>query len=562
VSQYYVKVGGNNGNSGLSDLLAWADPGKIGSVTLAADDIVSFKCGSAWFSSLNCGQSGTAGHRITFNSYSTGNKPIINCGTQVSTWTLDSGSIWKATLASAPMCDSVSINGVSGVKMASKAACVSEHQWFWASSVLYLYAPGDPDTQYTTPGVGVPAYSTAAYLEKNYLTFDGIQFEGGGYATMRNTGSGSHIVIKNCEVCNCDRGIELGTSAMTAYTDYDIHDNEIHDCATHGVVPLYNGSGIRICRNHIYNIAATTIGGQWPGGIKCFGQGLDAIEIYENHVHHCGLDAGASGYTCPGIWLDYVHPATTASIVRHNCVHDVREHGIFVEISSDSHVWGNLIYDCAWGTANGNAEFIPAGITVDCRETNLTEDNLIYNNTIYGGQVGIKCNSYSYQAGMSLSNNLFKNNIAVGYTVRALYTENAGANQTGGTGNVYWYNCFGPEAANFIRWHYVNKSTYDAWEATSGVVLDGGTTHSIEADPLLTNPTTHDFTLQAASPCINSGMNLGTTYKYGLMHDSVWPAAVVLGDQGAHGAGWEIGAYIYEAGGSAWIVGALAVGGS
>jgi len=46
------------------------------------------------------------------------------------------------------------------------------------------------------------------------------------------------------------------------------------------------------------------------------------------------------------------------------------------------------------------------------------------------------------------------------------------------------------------------------------------------------------------------------------MHDSVWPAAVVLGDQGAHGAGWEIGAYIYEAGGSAWIVGALAVGGN
>src|SRR4030095_10167123 len=51
-----------------------------------------------------------------------------------------------------------------------------------------------------------------------------------------------------------------------------------------------------------------------------------------------------------------------------------------------------------------------------------------------------------------------------------------------------------------------------------------------------------DFSLQASSPAINAGLNLGSLYSLGLMKGSIWPSAVLLLDQGAS---WDIGTLVY-----------------
>ena len=46
--------------------------------------------------------------------------------------------------------------------------------------------------------------------------------------------------------------------------------------------------------------------------------------------------------------------------------------------------------------------------------TFVSNDNEIYNNTVVGGDVGIKVVTYSQGGSCRVSNNIFKNNIVVG----------------------------------------------------------------------------------------------------------------------------------------------------
>ncbi|MDB5266193.1 MAG: Carbohydrate-binding and sugar hydrolysis, partial [Parcubacteria group bacterium] len=139
------------------------------------------------------------------------------------------------------------------------------------------------------------------------------------------------------------------------------------------------------------------------------------------------------------------------------------------------------------------------------------------------------------------SNNTFKNNISTGNTLRQfsaiLGAENAGIY---GSGNVYEYNMFGPEASNFIEWGSgVYKSTYSAFDTAYGA-----STHSVAGDPLFTTNGSN-FTLLSTSPAIDTGVNLGTTYKLGLDPTSTWPSSVSTLNQDANGLGWDIGSYVF-----------------
>jgi len=68
----------------------------------------------------------------------------------------------------------------------------------------------------------------------------------------------------------------------------------------------------------------------------------------------------------------------------------------------------------------------------------------------------------------------------------------------------------------------------------------GQDTHSINVDPLFTDPVNSDFTLQVSSPCINAGEDLGAGYDYALDPSSVWVSGVITRQQNAD---WDIGAY-------------------
>ena len=87
---YYVKNGGNDGNTGLSDAQAWATVSKVNSSVSGTGDDVYFKCGGTWTENtyLKIDWSGTIDNRIVVGAYYgdgivgvSGNKPIIDGGT-------------------------------------------------------------------------------------------------------------------------------------------------------------------------------------------------------------------------------------------------------------------------------------------------------------------------------------------------------------------------------------------------------------------------------------------------------------------------------------------------
>jgi hypothetical protein len=68
----------------------------------------------------------------------------------------------------------------------------------------------------------------------------------------------------------------------------------------------------------------------------------------------------------------------------------------------------------------------------------------------------------------------------------------------------------------------------------------------VQSDPLFISTSTDDLALQASSPDIDAGANLGVTYEMALDPATTWPNGIVLDNQNSYGPGWEIGAYAYS----------------
>jgi hypothetical protein len=76
---YYVDpTGGNDSNNGTSTGTAWRTLGKVNGFAFAPGDVVLFKKGGTWSGQLLISRAGTASAVITFPSFGTGNKPLIN----------------------------------------------------------------------------------------------------------------------------------------------------------------------------------------------------------------------------------------------------------------------------------------------------------------------------------------------------------------------------------------------------------------------------------------------------------------------------------------------------
>src|SRR5687767_14099223 len=90
MTTYYVKNGGNDAASGLSDATAWATLGRVASASLGGGDAVLFKRGSRWREELIYYGGGTSDtSRLVFGAYGTGTAPIIDGSDIVTGWTTE-----------------------------------------------------------------------------------------------------------------------------------------------------------------------------------------------------------------------------------------------------------------------------------------------------------------------------------------------------------------------------------------------------------------------------------------------------------------------------------------
>jgi hypothetical protein len=431
------------------------------------------------------------------------------------------------------------------------AACNADKTWYWASSVLYTYGTQSPNITY--PGqIEAPTRDCAIKIQnRDYVTVQGIDtrnanrflvfvqnssyvtINGGlhtqaGYAGAQINNwaargeSSRHITFKNMEVSHAGGNGIIAPGDAGTIGHITIQNNKVHD---NGWDPGSGGG---------YNTSNAGIK-VWGGANHGLAGASDDVLIEGNEVYD-NADPRVDHYCGTGIWVDQWG---NNAVVRFNSVHHNASYGILVENSARDAspapwVYSNLVARNYKGISiNRNV----AGAVVS-------------NNTIYGNTLGgLICEGIGSQR--TMVNNVFKNNISIGNGTN-LEAIRGGENAEGGSGNVYEYNCFGQESSNFIRygpdwpvpgWKNAYFSTYDAWE-----VAYGGTTHSVEADPLLIYPAGGDLTLRAASPCIDAGADLGPSYSTALMPGSSWPNNVLTGDQYKTGQRWEIGAYIFPVG--------------
>jgi hypothetical protein len=509
MSAYYIDAAGDNENSGESELLPWATIAHAqGELTGdQSDNSLLFKCGCTWREEFADGAYGTSGHPFTISSYSTGAKPIITASDLFASWTAED-VLWYATTATEPQ--QVFYDGPRLVQVALKAS-LGAGKWWWDSANTRIYIGSDPSGHALEAG---QRYGCLDFNGKSYVTVDGLTLKHGQRDGL-DLYTSSYLIINNCLIeYNYIWGV-LQDANGTKNNYNTFHGNEVCYNGGNGMANVGNTDGLTVCHNEfhhnccLYDSGVEASGHEWTGAIRSLNSSCTNIVIEYNLIHDNGR---TDTYWCgAGVWFD---GCGAGCIVRYNRLYDNKFHGIHPELTSGAAVYGNVVS----GTHGLDGHV--AGICIYGRFSEApSNNNLIYNNSVYGNDIGILVRGETGQ-NASVVGNLVKNNISSGNTVCELSTKLGGENDGSlGSGNVYEYNCFGAEGSNFIEWgDTVFKATYDAWETAYG-----GTTHSIEADPLFTNPAGGDFTLQAASPCIDTGVDLGATYQMALRPGTMWP---------------------------------------
>jgi hypothetical protein len=205
---------------------------------------------------------------------------------------------------------------------------------------------------------------------------------------------------------------------------------------------------------------------------------------------------GETGTTGSGIWADTVGDGL---IFRFNTVYNNNLRGLDIDADNNASAYGNISY--------GNRF---EGIIAYADNNLSMTGNQIYNNTVWANGKGIVVQGPD--AGSTAGgcqNNSVTNNIVGASSGGPELLVQFGCDNPGadGTGNTYTFNNLGIARNNFIQWGQSTAySTYAAWETAAGNCRNTGCSHSMESNPLLSEPSNGIFTLLSGSPAIGAGL--------------------------------------------------------
>jgi parallel beta-helix repeat protein len=419
---------------------------------------------------------------------------------------------WKATPAAAP---GVVIRDAVNLLLQGTKASTATGQYHWDGTNVYIV---DTPTAHSME-IGQRDYAVKAdqksYITVQDLTLYGASVAGLGFirtgATAADTLIGQRLLAEHNQDGLHVKGSSYTLPDTRPVTNVTFQDSTVQNNTWNGVGIYGPWNDVIVQRlTAIGNTDETPAGVTPRGGIHAFG-GRDGLALstgeyigYNLTVQDCeSYNGNARGtanspYIGVGIYLDTVKNG----LVRRNKVHDNSNSGIFLEDNKDSSVYYNVVWNHTRRTDFSASIYL-------YRESS---GNSVYNNVGYNSMFGLGVGSANV-SNDGVIHNIIKNNIFTGWTY-ALAAEAGGHNDgTLGHGNIYTYNSFGPEAANFIIWGAGNYvSTYDNWQFEAGAGANV-TDHFVNADPLFVSTT--DFRLQAGSPAINAGVSVSLTRDYG-----------------------------------------------
>ena len=487
---YYVDAkNGNDFNIGTSETAPWKAISKVNNSSFQPGDYILFKRGEVWREHLIIPSSGSEGNPITFGAYGTASKPIISGANLVRDWEQaisGKNNIWGAMITKEPkLCY---FDGSRGKVEASINDLDSDNEWYWNSGILYVYSASDPDTKYTNPGIeaGYREHCIAG-LGKRYVIIKNIQVTKASLSSIFANGG------KNWTVYACTM-TETGEDG-SSFNQASIRFHECSDStASNNTITDVYGDGI-----YTYNTSNITISGNTIN--RCHGSVSDCIHLdtittfevannacdQENAVTDkgCIITEGGSGgiieYNTTAYAGNGISVSTDNTTIRYNTMHDHHRNGGMWS-KGDNLIWSyNISYSNAFGA------WVKSG----------SINTVFYNNVIFNATIcGLKK--------LSGGSGMFKNNIIwCSNPSDLVYQINIeGASWTSNN------NVIGPEAEGFISYGGNKYNTFADYSSS-----EFQDQNSISDNPLLTDPSNHDFTLQSFSPCIDSGVGVS------LFHD-------------------------------------------
>ncbi len=264
--KHYVKNGGNDGNTGLSDAQAWATIAKVNTHTFIPGDTIAFKCGDVWRlvndpgGTFQINEVGTNGHNIVFTSYGAGDKPRFLGSDTITHWNNAGSNIWWGYKASLnplgngrvffELVDTV----CWGILETTKSNINAPYEYLYSNDTVYVYSTSDPASAFVS--VEITQVNNLFALQtgtdsSEYVTFDGLEIAYSSDGILRSeypggTNSGKElkgVEVRNCHLHHCGYknlgGIRV---VQLLFSDMIIENNEINDGGRNNIAITPDGS--------------------------------------------------------------------------------------------------------------------------------------------------------------------------------------------------------------------------------------------------------------------------------------------------------------------------------
>jgi hypothetical protein len=501
MSQYYVSTSGSSGNSGLSSLLPKQTYGQAMAL-VATGDTITGNGGNKFRETVTLSRPS-----LHLTAYGSG-RPDINGANLVTSWSVSSGTTFKASLTTQP--NNVFINGSRATKGGSSTS-LGNQQWWWGSGLLYVRNDaGNPSSVGLTVEAAQRSYSIDTNSQNGFV-LDGLQLsmsnsdESGLYVHWMASG----FTINNCVITNhYGFGIHINGTSTSGL----ISNCTITFCGEAGIWQSHaNNTNWTITGNTVTDCGWRSV--STPGFLS--GMLLEMVggSVTNNTVRRCG--SGAFGYYEHGLYFGGVGESNTqvsgnvitdmpngygiksrvGGVLHHNTVLRCVPGGIDFSGNATGNItpllYKTVIAYCGTGSSSGG------GLALD-RETG-TISIRAYNLTLYHNSSGVGGAQSEFAVFANLGGTInLRNNIVVASTGGKYVQIAAQSGAITSDYNIFFGVSDGTNPFVYAGTHY----NYAGWKA----LASGRDTHSITSDPLFTNAGASDFSLQAGSPAINAGV--------------------------------------------------------
>jgi len=471
--------------------------------TFSAGDIITLcDSGGEFRTTILVPSSGDSGNVITYTASGT---PVISSSTTITGW--GGGPVYTKAIAT-------NVNGVYEdtvqLQKATTTACV-DGNWILNGGTLYYKPTSGVATDHTVV-YNDPDYGSGFYVSgKSYITINGLTFRNNWYGVYVN-GTSNSITYTNNSFVSCLQGIVHWTTANTS--GHLVNLNYFYRCSlgasflvTSGV-PTY--TNITVSNNNFIDIGTvdgtvtwSTITNAEKDLESVSGQNLKDSTVTSNTMTG-GNNTPVYFYSINGVVL-------SNNTISRNYVNTSAHTYSGIRLAGDAtggHI-GTIIRN---NIINNGGTF---SIALK-QSSNSNAQNFIYNNTIYGGNTGIKIQSVTEAPNYWT----VKNNIIYGNSGSNAYIDPAYEATI-----IFDYNLYGSVTGDI----FATFSGVESWTAWKAHGLDS---HSISGNPLLTS----DYRLSAGSPAIDAGAPVFTAAQWLANGDAA-------GNHYVFGAGPDIGAY-------------------